>query len=502
MSLVAVRIEKPSSREFVSMKASEDVAKRISIPAFILTEVCDREATGAVSRTVKVDGQSARYCFRAQTNNGTPSLRTNRLCLVVCGDGAMWREASLYLVAKLEDSAGKASAQSIIGIADDLADFRRFLELDRVDFRQFPKSKFARPTYRYHGSLMTKLRLGEIAVTTGKRRILSVLAFYRWLEARELLRPSNKMWEERRIQISFPGFSGRTHRVSAESSDLAISSPKQADPFSSSLMDGAMLRPLPIEEQLCLLQCLKKLGNSEMTLAHLIAMFTGARAQTFLTLKAHYFLDSHNDDSRFEIPIPCGLGTGNDTKNDKRLNLFAPRWLYKKIHTYCHSARASARRGKSIHDINDRDYLLLTNRGSPYYLDKEDLSKFDQEKVTKYFPNGAAIRVFIGSKVLPAMREVMGQSFHYSCHDLRATYGMNLTDIQLKLVEDGQITLHEAREFVRVRMGHESSKTTDRYLNFRKFSSLGAEAQDRYEVHLAELVAEANSTLSQVQENG
>ena len=45
---------------------------------------------------------------------------------------------------------------------------------------------------------------------------------------------------------------------------------------------------------------------------------------------------------------------------------------------------------------------------------------------------------------------------------------MNMTDIQLGLVEKGVITLHKARMNVKDLMWHESSATTDRYLDYRK----------------------------------
>ena len=63
-----------------------------------------------------------------------------------------------------------------------------------------------------------------------------------------------------------------------------------------------------------------------------------------------------------------------------------------------------------------------------------------------------------------------------------------MTDGQLKLVENGVITLHDAREFVKVRMGHERASTTDGYLRHRKKHRLVRQVQQHYEEHLRGLI--------------
>lgn len=65
---------------------------------------------------------------------------------------------------------------------------------------------------------------------------------------------------------------------------------------------------------------------------------------------------------------------------------------------------------------------------------------------------------------------------------------MNLTDEQLKYVANGQITLHQAREFVKVRMCHESSSTTDLYLQYRQNLKYIRQVSTAYDNHLQELI--------------
>ena len=94
---------------------------------------------------------------------------------------------------------------------------------------------------------------------------------------------------------------------------------------------------------------------------------------------------------------------------------------------------------------------------APFYQSKADLKHFNKDFSLHHAKNGQAVRQFITEKVLPLIRQRFGMpNFNYKFHDLRASYGMNLTDAQLELVSKGEISLNEAREFVKIRMCHES----------------------------------------------
>lgn len=89
---------------------------------------------------------------------------------------------------------------------------------------------------------------------------------------------------------------------------------------------------------------------------------------------------------------------------------------------------------------------------------------------------------------IPGPLQFDAPEFKYRFHDLRATYGMNLTDQQLEYVAKGQISLHQAREFVKIRMGHESSATTDLYLQYRQNIKNVREISSAYSHHLEKLI--------------
>ena len=152
---------------------------------------------------------------------------------------------------------------------------------------------------------------------------------------------------------------------------------------------------------------------------------------------------------------------------------------------------ATSRRKKSTHGDSDDAYLFISCHGNPYYQDTSETRRFDDTRTKRYEANGGAIRVFIADRVLPEMRKKLSKHFHYQFHDLRASFGMNLTDSQLKLVEKGERTLHETREFVKTRMCHASTVTTDSYLQYRKKNKIVKQIQRSYEDHLRNLTETA-----------
>lgn len=80
--------------------------------------------------------------------------------------------------------------------------------------------------------------------------------------------------------------------------------------------------------------------------------------------------------------------------------------------------------------------------------------------------------------------------FNFSFHDLRATFGMNLLDKLMPLVDSKELKLSHALIHIKERMGHSSLSTTEKYLNFRERHKIKEQAQDNYETYLMELLGE------------
>jgi integrase len=234
-----------------------------------------------------------------------------------------------------------------------------------------------------------------------------------------------------------------------------------------------------------------------MTLIHLFGFLTGARIQTILTFRVRHVLPQVSGQQTEVLRLPIGPGTGIDTKNNKRMVLHIPLWFYELLRIYARSERAQKRRVRAAGGDHEDQYLFLSVRGAPLYQSKADNREFDATNQLRHLKSGQAVRQFITERVIPFVRKKYNTPiFHYQFHDTRATAGMNLTDHQLQLVEQGKATLHEVREYVRVWMGHDSSVTTDRYLQHKQNLRIARWAEHRYEGHLKSLAQQAMEGLT------
>ena len=163
------------------------------------------------------------------------------------------------------------------------------------------------------------------------------------------------------------------------------------------------------------------------------------------------------------------------------------------LQTYTLSQRARTRRERAAGGDHEDQYLFLSVRGSPLYRSKTDAQAFDASNTLRHAKVGQGVRQFITDYVIPWVRTNCkgAADFHYRFHDLRASFGMNLTEDQLALVSQGHITLAQAREYVKTRMGHESAATTDLYPNHRHNLKMVRQVNDDYADHLKSLVERA-----------
>jgi integrase len=191
------------------------------------------------------------------------------------------------------------------------------------------------------------------------------------------------------------------------------------------------------------------------------------------------------------IRIPVGPGTGIDTKGDKQMSLHIPVWFYQMLLTYVDSDRAHHRRTLAKGGDTENQYLFLSRYGTPFYKSKADSLIFDNNSKLRQPIKGQSVRKFIEEAIIPYIQRKYDVTFRYQFHDLRASFGMNLTDSQLILVTQGKRTLSQVREFVKTRMGHTSAATTDRYLQFRGNLTHVLQVLDDHDEHLRNLVEKA-----------
>lgn len=466
--------------------------RKILLPRLVVTETTTSEDPTAI-RVELPGGELTDYFIRPKHTvdagervDGKPvwaSSRFNLYPVVLGPDGVPWAEANIYILSRLEGAYSPAMA-TYAGIADDLAAFRQFLAESGLDWLRFPLHKLSRPTYRYNGYLRLGVAAGEIKDTTARRRMSSVVGLYNWLQAEGAWSPENAPWKASDRFVELKDAKGISFSKPVTVTDVGIKVPKVLDPYAGTIDDGGKLRPLSLTEQGWLMEALLAQRNTEMTLIHLFGLLTGARIQSILTFRVRHVTMEFDIPDMAEIRFPVGPGTGVDTKNNKKLVLHIPIWFYEMLRTYARSDRARRRRLRAEGGDTYEQYLFLSVRGAPLYQCKAEAALYDEHNKRRHAKVGQGVRQFIAERLLPYIREHFDANFKYHFHDTRASFGMNLTDHQLKLVAQGDITLHQAREFVKARMGHESSATTDRYLQYRSNLKLVRQVAVDYSAHL------------------
>jgi hypothetical protein len=456
-----------------------ELRRKILIPAFTLTEVCDQGNPHAVKRSISgsKEREGITYYLKPVVDPIERTHRSHNLFPIVLDRNSVpWDLGTLFILDRLEAETNPDMV-TFKSLADDLGAFRDWLDShehpDDLLF-SFPKLTLSRVTYRYRGNLKKKIEIGEIAASTAKRRMGTVVSFYRWMIKKELFQPANAPWDERKYGLTLTNSYGGSVKRTVTSTDLQILASKADDPLDDTIQDDGKLRPLTLEEQKWVMEAADALGNGEMYLFILSMLLTGARIQTVGTLRVQHFVQAKPAFStgiagqRQVFKLRAGPGTGIDTKRNKNKVLQIPKLLYEALRVYALSDRARRRREMAPGGDHLDQYLFLTQQGSPYYTAKAQALDYDPNMVRRHHKNGGTVRQFLKDRLIPFVRSHHDPKFDFRIHDLRATFGMNQTDIQMSLVQAGVITLSKARSIVKELMWHSSLTTTDKYLDYRK----------------------------------
>lgn len=362
---------------------------KTTLPIFRKIQLCDPEDLGARSFETHPPSHYRTYESQLKDDAELSSYRCNLFPIVTTASGGVWEPALLFFAHRIFD-LGNCKIETHRNVADDLQHFKQFLDAKHLAYDNFDyPASHELPTYRYRSYLQNQIAQGLLPISSARRRLQSVVAFYRYLIEKKIFYPANAPWKEKNVKLNIRDDKGFSRLRHVASTDLRIKFQVQQDPYSETIDDGEKLRPLSWDDQILLIKNLMEWKNPEMAIIHLIAIFTGARIQTILTLKTTHFSTFPNAlDNEFKLKV--GPGTSIDTKGDKISFLNFPIWLFEKVLTYAASPRASKRRTKNINQDHN-DYLFLTKYGRPYYDAKIDTQKFQNEKITRYNSNGQEV---------------------------------------------------------------------------------------------------------------
>lgn len=511
-------------------------ARRVVLPQYTVTEIAEADDPNAIEvhlpdgliyriRPKRADSETSRIDGKARWK--LSDFRTYPIILK--GDGSPWDEANLFVFDKIEQRL-EPKMSTFNGNADDLTDFRRFLEEEGLDWTSFPRKRLAMPTYRYRGELQQRVNDHVLKASTANRRLGVMVAFYRHAFAKKMVeKPDNPPpWKEWVAYIPGTNAHGRETVMTVMATDMKVKGGDEHEDFSTTIDDGGKLRPLLANEQQWLYEALEANGNTEVTLAHALSWHSGARIQNVLTMRVKHFMGTFrmpdgqtaNPErlisavhavtgsqlpgvwlSGREVMVNVGPKWGADTKGGRNATLHIPLSVYEDLQSYALCKRARSRRLLAIGGDVDDQYLFLTEHGAPWYLSEAD-ARTGMFGDLRYAPRGQALRKYIATYIIPYVRQRHDPNFSYRFHDMRATYGMNLVDYYLQplmeLNDDhpAKITVTQAIDFVSKRMWHSSLQTTERYFRYRKKLNQLRALQDNWESHLLSLSRRAMESVA------
>lgn len=464
-----------------------------TLPQLRLTKVRTAPAPGRIPVDHLHNGQRIKYWRERVQSTATRWTEFRSLPMVVDSAGAPWAPACLWLLDKAQ--AKPLGISSLRPVAQDLAAYKTFLDELALEWDDFSAiEKYARPTYLYRNHLLAQLNAGELKKSTASRRMSSVITFYRFLMRNSRMRfsPANDPWVDKDVGIDYRDSKGFKQVANVTTTDVSIKASNHQDAWDETISDGGKLRPLPVSEQKALVAALKELGNVEYALMHHMALLTGAREMTVLTLRVRDVICPSGQIPQWSHKIRCGPGTGIDTKGDVAdVYLSMPRALYEQLHAYAVSERARRRRAKTPKGEDPSNYLFLTQQGQPYYESKEERNAVcdSASPLRRSALSGRPLRKFIEQRVIPLMRKAHPR-FKYRFHDLRATFGLNWVDYQMLQAGAEGLGKHYlwTRDQLRKLMWHKSPLTTDKYLEYREHMHHLQLAQKDWSNHLVELI--------------
>lgn len=418
-------------------------ATKITLPNVKITELSDKTDSSARKIEIRSGNKKSLQTYyikskkspivfnRIDSNESNSDLEIPTFPLVVNKDGIPWAEANIWILAQYISSPNP-KISTLRSIATDLVNYLKFIEDKHLDWLDFDCERLFRPTYRYNAYLTMLIHSNPKAINTSKRRMATVIRFYRWLAEVCKFEFKRAPWIDKTISVATITYYGEKLSKSVTTTNISFKVSQQDDPFDEHIQDGGKLKPLLQREQEWLIEALAAAGNTEMTLIHLLCLFTGARIQTVLTFRFSNVMEEVVGKSQGYIRVAVGPGTGVDTKNSKRQVLHIPLWLYEKLRTYAYSNRAKERRLKAVGGDVAKQYLFLSQNGTPFYDATSQLPGKAASHL-RHTKSGQAVQQFKTEKILPYIHQKFDIKFHYKLHDLRASYGMNMVDDKMEL---------------------------------------------------------------------
>lgn len=397
-------------------------------------------------------------------------------------DGSPWVEANLFLFKAAKDTIITLSpSDKIRRMAWTLLDYKIFCEDNSMDLFDFSALRpVNRPTYRYFKSLIDRDDLSG-RVLNQKTKV--IYDFYDYVHDKEKYGFNiDRVDVAKPIRMLISSKNGYTQKEVIKRSQTVPKAPSQPVAIGFVRDEGEDLRPLVGNEYNSLIEAIE--GDSlqlDQRLIVLLALFTGERKQTILTLRLHHlnqFNESNlGNDGLYRLKL--GPSNGADTKFSKPHLLYVPIFLADMLVRYSRCASYLSRVTKfegthgSILSSGDM-YLFLTREGNCHYMAKSD----PRYLKVRTRPTGGNTKT-ITDKIISASNGAIPEDFSF--HWLRATFARQYYEKLRPLVASGQMEHGEDIVRIQKRLHHSDRTITEHYLKLFTTVDERLVAQEAYE---------------------
>lgn len=421
------------------------------------------------------------------SNNGERDVYNFPVLFHRCG--LPWIEANSYLLNFVKNKHAKTRpTDKARRNASRLLDYLMFCEDQEIDWKDFSgKRPPLRPTYRYFRYLIDNGGKSPAVINQYTGIVYDFIKFVsvNWHYEIDMARVDTV----KKVRLLLEGGRGaRVIEIEKRSQTLPVSKESNA-PIGFVRDDGEDLRPLTNVQLSELLAVIGDESNwsQQERLMLLVALMTGARKQTVLTLRMKHlegFAENKlQNDKTYHLHV--GPGTGIDTKRDKPQTLHIPKQLANDLKVFAGSPLAVKRREllrkkfkkeySNLEPLSGGDmYVFLSDQGNCYYMAESDPRYLE----VKSRPTGQVTET-IKRKLIKCVSKKFPVSFTY--HWLRATFAFQLYQYLLPLLKSGHLKYGEEISLIQRRLHHSSRETTENYLKLFQMHSDKLAVQELYE---------------------
>jgi len=436
--------------------------------------------------SVSVDTESGKSRLSVKP---TSSIK-RKLTTIITDEGLPLYPHTQFLYALLQEGKKDTSSE-----AHALLSFQRFLHLQNKSYKSLSSIPEEGVAWLYADYLLDNLKevnptTNEIlsnpngySLSTARLYMNVIVRFYKWLHSSGLffITRDKRPFEFKEVRLHLGQsidnhdllghLTNRKKAIHVQTTNLMQRFPKiQSTP------NHLKLKPMSAEDKALFLNHLNSEYNygfkKTQSLMLELAIETGLRIEELVSFPESGI---HYPTSDSDV-VPFMIGPANDcnTKFNKQRIIEIPYKLMLKLHEYLHSRERAHLIKKGMSQLKKKHIEKITAKAEVHIATTGTNSSLEEPFIEAEYQHK---RLFLNSKGLPYSKQTLQKTmsdirseitekeggWYYRIHDLRSTFA---THWLKKQAEERHLLFDLLMQELAALMGHESTKETEKYINF------------------------------------